>query len=300
MSESFKQFLIEQKIPFFADEPMARHTTFRIGGAAEFLILPQTAEQLSLVLQEVQKTGLPLHYLGRGSNLLVSDGGVKGAVVCLAEMNEISVEGNRITAFAGASLSALCRTAREHALAGLEFAYGIPGSVGGALFMNAGAYGGEMSQVVVSAECMDQNGQSHHVEATQMALGYRESVFRENGWIILSATVELVKGNREEIHAKMEELLTRRKEKQPLEFPSAGSTFKRPTGYFAGALIEQSGLKGFSVGEAQVSEKHAGFLINRGGATAGEVLELIQKVRQTVHDDSGVWLEPEVLFWGDE
>lgn len=281
-------------------EPMARHTTFRIGGNADVFITVSKTEQLSFALKAARRYEVPVFCIGRGSNLLVSDKGIAGAVISLAGMNEITVEGDRIICGAGASLSALCVAARDASLSGLEFAFGIPGSVGGALFMNAGAYGGEMSQAVVSAECVGENGEYRTVELGEMELGYRTSIFKRGGLYITSVAVRLIPAERSEITAKMEELTARRKEKQPLEYPSAGSTFKRPEGHFAGALIEKNGLKGTCCGGARVSEKHAGFVINSGGASCNDVLGLIEKVQNTVLRNDGVMLEPEVLFVGRE
>ncbi len=296
-----KQFLeiLEQKnIPFTLQEPMGRHTTFRIGGNADVFVSVSSPEQLKTVLSAAKENRVPTFCLGRGSNLLVSDDGIEGAVISLGEMCEIHRNGNRITCEAGTPLSALCLFARDESLSGLEFAYGIPGSVGGALFMNAGAYGGEMAQVVTAAIAIDPDEEEHILMADQMAFGYRTSIFRENGWIITYVTVELAPGDKTKITEKMEDLMGRRKAKQPLEFPSAGSTFKRPTGFFAGALIEENGLKGAAVGDAQVSEKHAGFIINRGNATAEDVCGLIAHVQDVVQRANGVLLEPEVIFVG--
>ena len=296
--EAFISEVENKGISFEKGVSMAERTTFRIGGKADALVTVTSGDELAFVLKAAQKNNVPVFCIGRGSNLLVSDKGIEGAVVSLSGMKDISVHENKITCGAGASLSALCIAARDASLSGLEFAFGIPGSVGGALFMNAGAYGGEMSQVVVSAECVDENGEFRSVSADEMALGYRTSVFKNGKLFITSVTVELVPSERSEISAKMEELTAKRKEKQPLEYPSAGSTFKRPEGYFAGALIEKNGLKGFSCGGARVSEKHAGFVINGGKAKCADVLELIKKVQDIVYENDGVMLEPEVLFVG--
>ncbi|MCQ2450304.1 MAG: UDP-N-acetylmuramate dehydrogenase [Clostridia bacterium] len=279
---------------------MSRHTTFRIGGNADALVTVNTLEQLKTVMRCAKSADVPVFCLGRGSNLLVSDNGIAGITLSLGGMTAISRNGDYVTCEAGASLSSLCLFARDESLAGMEFAYGIPGSVGGALFMNAGAYGGEMSQVVSSARCIDANGEEHTLSAEEMRLGYRTSIFRENGWIVVSVTVKLAQDEHSKISERMEELLGRRKDKQPLEYPSAGSVFKRPQGHFAGALIEQANLKGASVGGASVSEKHAGFIINHGGATAQDVKDLIAQIQKTVLNESGVLLEPEVLSVGRE
>ena len=290
---------VESKgIAFTLNEPMHQHTTFRIGGNADVFIKVAKTDELCAVLCAAQKYCVPIFFLGRGSNLLVSDDGIEGAVVSLGGMNDIKVLGNKIVCGAGASLSAVCVAARDNSLTGLEFAFGIPGSIGGALFMNAGAYGGEMSQVIKSAECVDSDGNITTLTAEQMSLGYRTSIFKRGGLYITEVTLELKKGDRQAISTQMEELTARRKEKQPLEFPSAGSTFKRPEGYFAGALIEKNGLKGLSVGAAQVSEKHAGFVINKGGASCKDVCALIEKIQQRVLEADGVLLETEVLKTG--
>ena len=279
-------------------EPMSQHTTFRIGGAADVFVSVSNTDELASVISAAKSHQVPLFCIGRGSNLLVSDDGICGAVVSLSALNSISVEGDTITSGAGASLAALSLAARDNSLTGLEFAFGIPGSVGGALYMNAGAYGGEMSQVAVSCECVDGNANTLTLSAEEMCLGYRTSIFKRGGLYITSVTVKLKKGVRAQISAQMEELTARRKEKQPLEFASAGSTFKRPEGYFAGALIEKNSLKGKSIGAAQVSKKHAGFIINTGGATCKDVCALIKEVQQTVYENDKVKLEPEVLMLG--
>lgn len=295
---AFEAALREKKIDFRTGEPMNAHTTFRIGGNADVFVLPENASGLRETLAAAKACGVPCFCLGKGSDLLVSDRGIAGAVISLSALCSLSVSGSSITCGAGAPLSALCCAARDAGLTGLEFAFGIPGSVGGALFMNAGAYGGEMSQVVVSAECADASGAAHTLTAGEMALGYRTSVFSENGLFITSVTVTLSPGDRAAITAKMEELMNRRREKQPLELPSAGSVFKRPAGYYAGALIEKNGLKGLSCGGAAVSEKHAGFIVNTGGASASDVLALIGKIQEAVRRADGVELEPEIRFVG--
>ena len=229
---------------------------------------------------------------------MVSDGGIEGAVISLSGINGISAEGEKITCGAGAMLSSVCLKALSLSLTGLEFAYGIPGTAGGALYMNAGAYGGQIADVIESAECLNAAGDIKTLKKEDMQLGYRSSIFKKGGLIIISLTLALKKGDKAEIKAEMDDLLNRRKQKQPLEYPSAGSTFKRPEGYFAGALIEKNGLKGSAVGGAQVSEKHAGFVINRGGATAADVKALIGKIQKKVFENDGVMLEPEVIFTG--
>lgn len=289
----------EQKIEYRENEAMALHTSFKLGGKADIFLRPQTAEQLSSILSRVRAENIPCFILGNGSNLLVSDEGMEGAVVSTAGLNRLKLTGEcEIYAEAGASLAALCVFAKENSLTGLEFAYGIPGSVGGALYMNAGAYGGDMSQVVASAESLDAALNTVVRDIEELDLGYRKSVYKTNGEVITGVTFKLKKGDREEISAAMNNFITKRKTSQPLEFPSAGSTFKRPEGYFAAALIDECGLKGRSVGGAMVSEKHAGFVINYDKATCNDVLGLIEVIKQTVKKEKGVDLETEVIFVG--
>ena len=295
---SFSQFCLQNKIELKKDEIMKNHTSFKIGGKADYFVNVATANELKLVLAELKKLEIPYFVIGKGSNLLVSDKGIEGAVISLAGFEEISLCEDTITVGAGVSLARLCTYALENNLSGLEFAYGIPGGVGGALYMNAGAYGGEMSQVVVSATVLTKDGEIKEVDAEDMKLGYRTSIFKTNGDIILTVKCKLEKGNPDKIKAQMDDFLFRRKDKQPLEYPSAGSTFKRPQGHFAGALIEKNNLKGVSVGGAMVSDKHAGFVINYDNATANDVLALMQKIKDIVLEKDGVELEPEVIFVG--
>lgn len=280
------------------NEPLARHTTFRVGGPADVLFLPESAEELRRAMELAREAGEECLVIGNGSNLLVRDGGVRGLVIKLAgPMSGVSVEGTAIRAQAGASLSQVSRAALQASLTGLEFASGIPGSLGGALAMNAGAYGGELSQVVREATVL-MDGGVQTLSREELAMGYRTTRVLREGGIVLSAVLDLKEGDASQIAETMDELNRRRREKQPLSFPSAGSTFKRPEGYFAGALIEQAGLKGYAIGGAQVSEKHAGFLINRGGATASDLLRLIEYVQERVYAQSGVRLETEVRICG--
>lgn len=292
------EFCGVNKIDYKLNEPMNTHTSFKIGGPADIFIAPADTERLSCVIRKCAELNIPYFILGKGSNILVSDSGVEGAVISMSLMNEITVNGDEITCFAGAALSEVCRAALNSSLSGLEFAYGIPGSVGGALYMNAGAYGGEMSDIVKSACYVTENGEQGVIAVCDMALGYRTSVFKNGGMIITSVTLKLNKGEKREIEQKMNGYICRRREKQPLEYPSAGSTFKRPEGYFAGALIEKNGLKGCKSGGAMVSEKHAGFVINCGNAKAADVKNVIDKVRETVLEADGVTLEPEVILVG--
>lgn len=297
-AEALADFLENENIEYRQNEPMRAHTTFKIGGEADIYIIPASPAALIYAVKKCNELEIPYFILGNGSNLLVSDGGIEGAVISLSGINGISYDGEKITCGAGAMLSSVCLKALSLSLTGLEFAYGIPGTAGGALYMNAGAYGGQMADVIESAECLTATGEIKTLKKENMQLGYRSSVFKNGGLIIISLTFALKKGDKAEIKAEMDDLLNRRKQKQPLEYPSAGSTFKRPEGYFAGALIEKNGLKGLTVGGAQVSEKHAGFVINRGGATAADVKALIGKIQKQVFENDGVMLEPEVIFKG--
>lgn len=279
-------------------EPMNRHTTFRVGGPVSLMALPRTVEQASAAVRTAAEMGIRPVFLGNGSNLLAPDEGCDVFVIkTLNGLCNARVEGTQIAAESGVLLARLAVLARDHGLAGLEFAHGIPGSLGGAVTMNAGAYDGEMAQVVTEVTLLTASGQ---IETTdRFDFGYRHSAFEDGSRMILSARMQLQPGDPERIRARMEELMERRKSKQPLEWPSAGSTFKRPRGYFAAALIDQCGLKGLSVGGAQVSEKHAGFVINKGGATCADILALMEQVRQRVFDATGVALEPEVKLLGE-
>lgn len=280
-------------------EPMARHTTFHIGGPARLMVEVHTPEALAKLYSTCKNEGIPCFVLGNGSNLLVNDEGYDGVMLHLSEgLSKVTREGNDIVAGAGAKLTALANFARNNGLAGLEFSFGIPGSVGGAAYMNAGAYGGEMKDVLVSCDIVTAQGELKTLTAEEMDLSYRHSALMQNESIVTAIRVRLTPDDKEAITARMNDYMGRRKDKQPLEYPSAGSTFKRPTGYFAGALIQQCGLKGCTVGGAQVSEKHAGFVINKGGATAKDVLDLIAHIQKTVKDETGVSLECEVLRLG--
>lgn len=283
-------------------EPMARHTTMRVGGPAEILFSPASEGELLFAVREAKRAGAPFRIIGNGSNLLVLDGGLPGLTIRLGEaFSKISVDGNRIRAQAGALLSRVAAAARDASLTGLEFASGIPGSTGGGMAMNAGAYGGQLSDVFEGCRALDpETGIISALGPAEMALGYRESAALSRGLIVTEAAFRLTAGDRSAIQAKMDDLSARRREKQPLNLPSAGSTFKRPEGYFAGALIEQAGLKGLRVGGASVSEKHAGFVVNDRGATARDVLDLIRLVQARVLEHSGVRLETEVRILGEE
>ena len=276
--------------------PMSAFTTFRIGGKAALMVTPNSDEALARIIKCCNSEEVEYMIIGNGSNMLISDNGLNLVVISMCRQNAgvRLVDETTIECDAGVNLVRVCNFALEHSLTGLEFAFGIPGSAGGAAYMNAGAYGGEMKDVLVSCRHIDRQGNFGTLAGDELGLSYRTSAYEKNGYIITSLTIKLSKGNYDEIKAKMYELLGRRKDKQPLEYPSAGSTFKRPEGYFAGALIQECGLKGVSVGGAQVSEKHAGFVINRGGATSADVMALIKLVQETVLREKGVLLEPEV------
>lgn len=284
-------------MPVLEQEPMNKHITFRVGGPVALMAIPHTAQEAAASVRAAAEEGIRPFFMGNGSNLLVPDDGLNEFVIKTTQgLNRISLDGTCITAESGILLSRLAVFARDNALTGLEFAHGIPGSLGGAVTMNAGAYDGEMALVVSEVTFINNNGQ---VQTTNLFdFSYRHSAFSDGSRMILSVKLQLKKGERDEIAARMEELMEKRKSKQPLEWPSAGSTFKRPAGYFAAALIDQCGLKGLTVGGAQVSEKHAGFVINKGGATCSDILELMNQVRQRVFDMTGVTLEPEVKLLG--
>lgn len=281
--------------------PMAQYTTFRVGGPADILVSPNSQEEVCTLLVAIQAEQVPCTILGNGSNVLVLDKGIRGVVLKLGNaLNGLVIEGTRIRVEAGVLLSRLATAAADAGLTGLEFASGIPGSLGGAILMNAGAYGGEIGNLVRTVTVVDPNGQVRNLDREQMDFRYRHSVVMETGDIILSATLELAPDDPEAIHERIRDLTQKRITKQPLNFPSAGSTFKRPPGYFAAALIDQAGFRGYRVGDAQVSEKHTGFVVNRGHATASEILQLMDDVKTRVHAMSGVWLEPEVRILGEK
>lgn len=280
-------------------EPMSRHTTFRIGGPARLMALPRDRKEAAAAVRAAAELGIRPFFLGNGSNLLVADRGYEGFIVKLTGLDQTRVVNRRLRAESGISLARLAMAAWGCGLTGLEFAHGIPGTLGGGVAMNAGAYGGEMSQVLTAVTFLDEAGQVITLPAQECALTYRHSLFTDHPeWLILEAEFELAQGVPTLIKIRMDELAQKRRAKQPLDQPSAGSTFKRPEGHFAAALIEQCGLKGLSVGGAQVSEKHAGFVVNRGGATAEDVLRLMEQVRERVLRDTGVELEPEVKLLG--
>ena len=295
--KNIENALKQLNIEFLTEEPMKNHTSFRTGGNAEVFSIPKNESEIKAILNLCNKENVPCFVLGNGSNILVPDEGIRNRVVIylgdnLSYINE--KEDGTIVAGAGTKLIQLCRYALSKELSGLEFAYGIPGSVGGAAYMNAGAYGGEMKDVLVKINHINEDGTDGFTEGDEMDLSYRHSAYSSEKKIITSVELKLQNGDKEEIEAKMKDFLGRRKDKQPLEYPSAGSVFKRPEGYFAGALIEQSGLKGKRIGGAMVSEKHAGFIINYDNATTSDVLDLIDFCRETVKDKFGVTLEAEI------
>lgn len=287
--------------PLLLAEPMTKHTSFHIGGPAELMAQPQSEAELQSLLLKAAEAAVPVTLVGNGSNLLVRDKGIRGLVIKLGSMlRDIKVSGNVLTFGSGVSLAQASKKAAELGLSGMEFAVGIPGSIGGAVYMNAGAYDGDMSKVVKSVRVMDAAGEVSELSAGELDFSYRHSALQGSGKIVTSVTVELAAGDKQAIAEKMADFSNRRITKQPLELPSAGSMFKRPPGYFAGTLIDQTGLKGYTVGGAQVSTKHAGFVVNIGGATAADVLQLISDVQAKVFAAHGVHLEPEVLVLGEK
>ncbi len=294
---AFSEELKKINCDALVDSPLSKHTSFKTGGNADIVISPTDIHSLCKAIEFLKKNNMEWLIIGNGSNIIFRDSGINGAVIKTTSMEPcISVSGNVISCSAGTSLAKLCTTALDNSLTGLEFAYGIPGTVGGAVYMNAGAYGGEMNDVLKSVTVINTvNGVISEYPASNLNLSYRHSIFSENAdLIILSAVFELQCSDATQIKAKMNELMSKRKEKQPLEYPSAGSTFKRPEGHFAGALIEQCGLKGYSIGGAEVSEKHAGFIVNKNSATSTDIINLIEYVTNTVKEKTGITLEPEV------
>lgn len=295
--EKLTEILTADKILY--NEPMKNHTTFRVGGEVEYFLMPSSVEEIQAVINLLRECAIPFLAVGNGSNLLVGDGGLEGAVLHLGKkFSEIRVDGTRISAQAGALLSAIANRAAKETLTGLEFAAGIPGSLGGAITMNAGAYGGEMKQVAESVCVLTEDGQVQTISNEEMEFAYRHSIVPDRKLLVLSADFALKKGDAKAISETMQELSRRRREKQPLEYASAGSTFKRPEGYFAGKLIMDAGLAGFQIGGARVSEKHCGFVINTGGATAQDVVAVMEHVKKEVMEKFSVALEPEVKLAG--
>ena len=303
MNKEFLQSLREQikSGTVTEQEPMSRHTSFSIGGPADVFVQPATKEEIKNAISCAKEAGVPFFVMGNGSNLLVSDEGFRGMIIQIGKnFQEISVQDTVVEVQAGALLSRTARTALNEELTGFEFAAGIPGSVGGAVAMNAGAYGGEIKDVLLDAEVLTQDGEFLTLTGEELELSYRHSCIFEKGYVVLSARFKFSRGNAEEIRARMDELARARREKQPLEFPSAGSTFKRPEGYFAGKLIDDCGLRGLTLRGAQVSEKHCGFVVNIGDATAKDILDLMYIVKSTVLNKFGVTLEEEVKILGED
>ena len=298
MYDYIKTIIPRERILFH--EPMSKYTTFRVGGEAECILVVQNEDELARLIPYLNQIEQEYFILGNGSNLLVGDKGYRGMVVKFGEeMEQIQVEGTRVTVKAGALLSKAAMTAKQHSLTGLEFAAGIPGSIGGGIVMNAGAYEGEMKQVVESVRVMDRDGQILTLDNDTMEFGYRTSIIKNRPFIVVEVVLQLAEGDQEKIAAKMEELAVLRRSKQPLEYASAGSTFKRPEGYYAGKLIMDAGMRGYRIGGAQVSDKHCGFIVNTGKATAADIKEVIEEVQERVKERFHVMLEPEIVFLGD-
>lgn len=285
----------------YIDEPMRNHISFRTGGNADFFIIPNNLNQLINLIQMCRQNQLPYYIMGNGSNLLVRDKGFRGAIIQIYKnMSEVKITGEEVWAESGILLSSLSNKLMNEHLTGFEFAGGIPGTLGGAIYMNAGAYGGEIKQILISADVIDEYGNMITLTNEELKLDYRRSILQEKGYIVLNAKLKLQKGNIDEIKERMRYLTEQRKAKQPLEMPSAGSTFKRPQGYYAGKLIMDTGLKGHSIGGAQVSEKHCGFVVNKGNASAKDIIELIKHIQNKVQEKFGVFMEPEVRIIGEE
>lgn len=299
MFQELKKELEAAGISVQENESLKQHTSFKIGGDAVLFAEIASQQQLSKAMQLIAQHQVEYYCLGKGSNILFSDAGFEGIILHFGkEISDIAVDGETIRAMSGASLQQVCLQAQKAGLTGLEFAYGIPGSIGGAVYMNAGAYGGEMKDVVVSVECVDQNGMVHTISGQDLQMGYRTSCFEKNGWCILSATMRLQKGDPQLILDQMQDYMSRRKEKQPLDKPSAGSAFKRPQGAYASALIDECQLKGYRVGDAAISEKHAGFIVNLGNASCADVLQVAEDVSRIVKEKTGFLLEKEIRVVG--
>ena len=282
------------------DEPMKNHTSFKVGGPADILVTPEDVMEAQSIIKICKENKVDYYLIGNGSNLLVRDGGIRGVVIKLCKLNKIEVKGNKVIAQSGASLYDVTMVALGEGLKGMEFANGIPGSIGGAAAMNAGAYNGEMSMVLESILALDNNGELLTLTKDEMELSYRSSAILKHGYTVISVTLNLQEGDKEIIKARMDDLAKKRSDKQPLEYPSAGSTFKRPEGHYASVLIQDCALKGTCVGDAQVSEKHSGFIINKKNASAKDILDLIKLVQHEVYEKFGVKLNTEVKIWGED
>lgn len=289
-------FCVSNDIKYIIDAPLKEYLTFRVGGPCRAMVFPDTADKIILLMKYINDCNIRYFIIGKGSNLLCGDDGFDGVIVNTSDFECFDIRGESINCSSGVSLMKVCRAALDNSLSGLECEYGIPGSVGGAVYMNAGAYGGEIKDTVTSVTHIDRSGKIETLDSGKLDFGYRHSFYSGNDCFIISAEFKLIRGDSREIKEKMDDLLSRRKLKQPLDLPSAGSTFKRPEGYYAGALIEECNLKGYSIGGAQVSEKHAGFIVNRNNATCGDICNLIDYCRETVFNKTGVMLEPEVRF----
>lgn len=296
--ELFRSIYSEDELEI--DALMKDHIYFKVGGKVDILLKPTKIEQIEDTIKVCNSNNIPYIVIGNGSNLLVKDGGIRGVVIKLCGLNEVIVDDRNIKAYCGALLKDVSTIAMENSLAGIEFACGIPGSMGGAVFMNAGAYDGEIKNTIIEAEVIDKEGNYKLLRGEGLQFGYRTSNIKSEGYIVVSATLGLVEGDKEKISSRIDDLTQKREERQPLEYPSAGSTFKRPEGHFAGKLIEDAGLKGYSIGGAQVSEKHSGFVINKGGATAKDVLDLINHIQEEVKRQFGVELKTEVRILGED
>jgi len=299
MYKKISEIIPEERLRW--QEPLSEHTTFKVGGPADVLVFPQSIGEIQQLIKTCRSEDIPYVILGLGSNILFRDKGFRGVVIKLGHsLKSLYISGEEIMAEAGIRLSELSKKAAANSLSGLEFAEGIPGSVGGAVVMNAGAYNGEMSQVLTAVSALDKNGELRTFRPEEMALGYRSSIFQNGDWVVVSALMKLSPAKRTEIEAKMKEFARLRREKQPLDLPSAGSTFKRPTGIYVGPLIEKMGLKGYKIGDAQVSTKHAGFIVNCGQACAQDIIDLIRHIQQRAYDEYNIILEPEVRIMGEE
>jgi len=292
-----KTFLKDNQIQFLQNESLKKHITFKVGGEAKFVAMPQTKHQAANLIKFLKENNIKYYIIGRGSNVIFRDEGFDGVIIKTSNMQNIEFIGeDKVYADSGVVLNVLCKTLQEKSLAGLEFCYGIPGNVGGGLFMNCGAYGGEISSAVCEVEYIDENGIFQKIDVKDCQFSYRHSIFQNNDWFITGCTFKLTKGDKTQILSFMEDIMQRRIDKQPLDKPSAGSSFKRPAGYFAAALIDECGLKGYSIGGAQVSEKHAGFIVNTGNATCNDIVSLAEYVEQTVMQKKGVAIEKEMII----
>ncbi len=291
-----RNFLTENKIHCLFDESLKKHTTFKVGGNAMCIAMPDTVEKAALLIKFLKENNVKTYYLGNGSNTIFNDNGFDGVIIKTSNLKDICINEEKCTVGAGVSMTALSKNLQEKGLGGLEFLYGIPGNMGGGIFMNAGAYGGQISDCIQTVSYLDENGDLNTITKDQCDYDYRHSVFMTKKWLVVSATFSLIAKDKNEMLAFMEDIMQKRKDKQPIDKPSAGSSFKRPQGYFAAALIDQCGLKGLSVGGAQVSEKHAGFIVNTGGATCRDIVNLADKVRRIVLKEKGVLLEKEMII----